>query len=78
MEPSRERRGALALVATTVLLAAGVRLSEEPAVAAAARTVRARPIEHAAAVASWAADALWSHPVPDRTGQARCNGRRLR
>ena len=78
MDPSRERRGALALLATTVLLAAGVRLSEEPALAAAARAVRARPIEHAEAAASWAADALWSHPVPDRSGQARCKGRRWR
>ncbi len=76
MEPSRDRRGALALVATTVLLAAGVRLSEDPALAAAARAVRARPLDHAAAAASWAAQALWRQPVPERVARARCNGRR--
>ncbi|MGZ6034825.1 MAG: hypothetical protein ACXWLG_05255 [Myxococcaceae bacterium] len=78
MEPSRDRRGALTLVATTVLLAAGVRLSEDPAVAAAARAMRAQPIAHAAAAASWAADALWRQPVPELTARARCNGRRWR
>jgi hypothetical protein len=78
MVPSRDRRGALALVATAVLLAAGVRLSEDPAVAAVARAVRARPIAHAAAAASWAAEALWRQPVPGVTARARCNGRRWR
>jgi len=76
--PSRERRGALALVLTTVLLAAGVRLSEDPAVAAAARTVRTRPLEHAAAAAGWAAQALWSNPAPERMANMGCRhqGRR--
>jgi hypothetical protein len=78
MEPSPDRRGALALVVTTVLLAAGVRLSEEPAVAVAARAVRARPLEHALAAAGWAVHALDSPPGPGRVVRARCEGRRWR
>ena len=75
---SRERRGALALVLTTVLLAAGVRLSEDPAVAAAARTVRSQPLEHVAAAAGWAAQALWSAPESERMATMGCRhqGRR--
>jgi len=64
-------------VLTTVLLAAGVRLSEDPAVAAAARTVRTRPLEHAAAAAGWAAQALWSTPATERMAtRCRHQGRR--
>ncbi len=78
IEASRERRGALALLLTAVLLAAGVRLSEEPAVAAVARTVRTRPLEHAAAAAGWAARALWSGPPAERMARrcCACEGRR--
>ena len=70
--------GALALVATTVLLAAGVRLSEDPALAAAARAVRTRPLEHALAAAGWAVHALDEPPGPERVARARCQGRRWR
>jgi len=70
---SRERLGALALLLSTVLLAAGVRLSEEPAVAAAARSVRSRPLDHAAAAAGWAAQALWSTPAPERVARMGCD-----
>jgi hypothetical protein len=75
---ARERRGALALLLGTVLLAAGVRLSEDPAVAAAARTVRTRPLENAAAAAGWAAQALWSSPAPEQMARVGCRhqGRR--
>jgi hypothetical protein len=76
MEPSRERRGALALLVTTVLLAAGVRLSEDPALAAVARSVRTRPLEHAAAAAGWAMQALWSEPRPERVARMGCQGSR--
>ena len=54
-----------------MLLAAGVRLSEDPAVAAAARAVRTRPLEHAAAAAGWAAQALWSGPRARADGDGR-------
>ena len=66
------------LLLSTVLLAAGVRLSEDPAVAAAARTVRTRPLDHAAAAAGWAAHALWSAPGPERMARRGCDrdGRR--
>ena len=74
-EASRERRGALALVATAVLLAAGVRLAEDPALAAAARSVRTRPLEHAAAAAGWAAQALLGEPEPERVARMGCHGR---
>ena len=65
---ARERRGALVLLVGTVLLAAGVRLSEDPAVAAAARAVRTRPLDHVAAAAGWAAQALWSSPAAGAAG----------
>jgi len=70
---ARERRGALVLLFGTVLLAAGVRLSEDPAVAAAARAVRTRPLDHVAAAASWAAQALWSRPAPERVARMGCD-----
>jgi hypothetical protein len=70
---ARERRAALALLFSTVLLAAGVRLSEDPAVAAAARTVRTRPLDHVAAAAGWAAQALWSTPAPQRVARGGCD-----
>jgi len=75
---ARERRSALVLVLSTVLLAAGVRLSEDPALAAAARTVRTRPLDHAAAAAVWAAHALWSSPATERMAKRDCDrhGRR--
>jgi len=79
MDATRERRGALALLLVTVLLAVGVRLSEDPAVAAAARAVRTRPLEHAAAAAGWAAQALWSDAPgsrPERMARMGCAGRR--
>ena len=69
---ARERRAALVLLVGTLLLAAGVRLSEDPAVAAAARTVRTRPLAHAEAAASWAAQALWSAPTPERVARRGC------
>jgi len=79
MVPSRERRGALVVLATTVLLAVGVRLSEEPALAAAARTVRNRPLENAAAAAGWVAQTLWSPgPVAQRMARAGCEERHWR
>ena len=70
---ARERRGALVLLLGTVLLAAGVRLSEEPAVASAARAVRTRPLDHVAAAAGWAAQALWSTPGPERVARMGCD-----
>jgi hypothetical protein len=70
---ARERRGALVLLLCTVLLAAGVRLSEEPALAAAARAVRTRPLDHVAAAAGWAAQALWSTPAPERVARMGCD-----
>jgi hypothetical protein len=75
MEPTRERRGALVLLATTVLLAAGVRLAEDPALAAAARSVRTRPLEHAAAAVGWAAQALLGIREPERVARMGCHGR---
>ena len=78
--PSAERRGAVAMLLAAVLLATGVRLSEEPAVAAVARVVRARPVEHAAALAFWVERTLWA-PEPTaelRIARARCEGRRWR
>ena len=77
---ARERRGALVLLVGTVLLAAGVRLSEDPAVAAAARAVRTRPLDHVAAAAGWAAQALWSTPAPEPMARMGCRhqGRRWR
>jgi len=68
-----ERRGALLLLVGTMLLAAGVRLSEDPAVAAAARAVRTRPLDHVAAAAGWAAQALWSAPAPARMERMGCD-----
>ena len=68
-----ERRGALLLLVGTMLLAAGVRLSEDPAVAAAARAVRTRPLDHAAAAAGWAVQALWSAPAPARMARMGCD-----
>jgi hypothetical protein len=75
---ARERRSALVLVVGSVLLAAGVRLSEDPALAAAARTVRTRPLDHVAAAAGWAAQALWNAPGPERMARRNCDrdGRR--
>ena len=73
MGAARERRAALVLLVGTVLLAAGVRLSEDPAVAAAARTVRSQPLHHAAAAASWAAQALWSGAAPERVARMGCD-----
>ena len=70
---ARERRAAMVLLVGTVLLAAGVRLSEDPAVAAAARAVRTRPLDHAAAAAGWAAHALWSGPAPERVARMGCD-----
>jgi hypothetical protein len=70
---ARERRGALVLLLSTVLLAAGVRLSEDPALAAAARAVRTRPLDHVAAVAGWAAQALLSSPAPERMARMGCD-----
>jgi hypothetical protein len=74
----RERRSALVLVLSTVLLATGVRLSEDPALAAAARTVRTRPLDHVAAAAGWVAHALWNAPGPERMARKNCDrdGRR--
>ena len=65
----------MVLLATTVLLAAGVRLADDPALAAAARSMRTRPLEHAAAAAGWAAQALWADPRPERVARMGCNGR---
>ena len=70
---ARERRAALALLSGAVLLAAGVRLSEDHAVAAAARAVRTQPLTHAAAAAGWAAHALWSTPAPERVARRGCD-----
>ena len=69
---ARERRAALVLLVGTVLLAAGVRLSEDPAVAVAARAVRTRPLDHAVAAVSWAAQALWSAPTPEQVARRGC------
>jgi hypothetical protein len=68
-----ERRSALVLLIGTVLLASGVRLSENPAVSAAARAVRSQPLDNAAAAASWAAQALWSGPAPERVARMGCD-----
>ncbi len=77
MDARAEHRAAILLLLATVLLAVGVRLSEDPAVAAAARTVRTRPLEHAAAAADWAAQVLWSQqPRPERVAHMGCQGRR--
>jgi hypothetical protein len=73
---ARERRGALVLLLGTVLLAAGVRLSEDPAVVAAARAVRSRPLQHAVAAMGWAAQAFGSDPAPEeRVARMRCDCR---
>jgi len=70
---ARERRAALVLLFSTVLLAAGVRLSEDHAVAAAARAVRTRPLDNVAAAAGWAAQALWSTPAHERVARMGCD-----
>ena len=70
---TREGRAALVLLLGTVLLASGVRLSEDPAVAAAARAVRSQPLDNVAAAASWAAQALWSGPAPERVARMGCD-----
>ena len=70
---AEERRAALVLLIGTVLLASGVRLSEDPAVSAAARAVRSQPLEHVAAAASWAARALWSGPAPEKVARMGCD-----
>ena len=75
---ARERRVALVLLVGTVLLAAGVRLSEDPAVAAAARAVRTQPLVHVAAAAGWAAHALWSTPAPQRVARRGCDHEKRR
>ncbi len=78
MLSSRERRSAGVLLLTAVLLAAGVRLTEEPAVTAVARALRTRPLEHAAAAAGWAAQALSSPRERVTLVRMRCRGRRWR
>ena len=70
---ARERRGALVLLVGTVLLAAGVRLSEDPALVAASRAVRTRPLDHVAAAAGWAAQALLSSPAPEHMARMGCD-----
>jgi len=52
---------------------AGVRLAEDPALAAAARAVRTRPLDHVAAAAGWAAQALLSSPAPERMARMGCD-----
>ncbi|HTS83168.1 MAG TPA: hypothetical protein VMH40_21405 [Myxococcaceae bacterium] len=78
MGPTAERRGAVLVVIAAVLLASGVRLAEDPAVAAAARTVRNRPLVHAAALAGWAAQTLLGKSAPDEMARMGCDheGRR--
>lgn len=77
MDARAEHREAVLLLLATVLLAVGVRLSEDPALATAARAVRTRPLEHAAAAAGWAAQALWrDEPRPERVARMGCQGRR--
>jgi hypothetical protein len=70
---------ALLLVASTALLAGGIRLSEERTLESVARAVRSRPLDHAAAVTGWALRVLWERPADNRgeLGQPRCSGRRL-
>ena len=70
---ARERRAAVVLLLGTMLLASGVRLSENPGVSAAARAVRSQPLHHVAAAASWAAQALWSGPAPQRVARMGCD-----
>ena len=50
--------GPLLVIATSLLLAAGFRLNEEPAVTTAFRVVRARPMANASAAAHWALGVL--------------------
>jgi hypothetical protein len=77
MDATRELREGQVLQLAHVLLAVGVRLSEDPAVAAAARTVRTRPLKHAAAAAGWVAQALWNEESrPERVARMGCQGRR--
>jgi hypothetical protein len=76
MERSRERACAAVVLVTASLLAAGVRLSEDPTVAAVARAMRARPLTHATAAAGWAAQMLLDDEAPVRIPRARCEGRR--
>ena len=69
--------GPLLVIASSLLLAAGFRLNEEPAVASALEAVRARPVANAAAVAEWALGALWSDSGERAGPPMRC-GRRGR
>jgi hypothetical protein len=46
--------GPLLVIASSLLLAAGFRLSEEPAMATVSRAVLAQPMANAAAAARWA------------------------
>jgi hypothetical protein len=48
----------LLVIVGSLLLAAGLRLNEEPALAAASRAVLARPVAHATAAARWILGAL--------------------
>ena len=64
--------GPLLVIASSLLLAAGFRLNEEPAAATVSRAVRAQPLANAAAAAHWALGALWSDPQEHESHPARC------
>jgi hypothetical protein len=64
--------GPLLVIASSLLLAAGFRLNEEPAMVAASRAVRARPLANASAAAHWMFGALWSDPGEPPESSTRC------
>jgi len=69
--------GPLLVIATSLLLAAGFRLNEEPAVTTAFQVVRARPMANVSAAAQWALGALGGDDA-DRDGPPLRCGRKGR
>jgi hypothetical protein len=69
--------GPVLVIATSLLLAAGFRLNEEPAVATAFQAVRARPMANASAAAHWALGALGADDA-ERVGSPLPCGRKGR
>ena len=64
--------GPLLVIVTSLLLAAGFRLNEEPAVTSAFQVVRARPMAHVSAAAHWALGALGGDDVVRAGPPLRC------
>jgi hypothetical protein len=64
--------GPLLVIVSSLLLAVGFRLNEEPAVATVTRAVRAQPLANASAAAQWAFGALWADSTEHEGSPTRC------